>query len=372
MKTPLSDYFLPHKDNDDKPHIVRSASLLLLSFVVIVVFAGSVFETSRIRGDGHFIAAVLPSVLVSLTNADRTEYGLIQLEHSTTLEQAAQLKANDMVSKGYFDHVSPEGVTPWVWFEQVGYSFVHAGENLAINFSESADVVEAWMNSEGHRMNILDSNFTQTGIATAVGMYKGKEAVFVVQLFGTPRPRTTTQTAPTNTENTQSEVAPFSVTEGEELESPSFGVVAGSEASTQEKLEESENLTDVALAEPVETIALEETLVVPNETNPQTIDEKEPVPTVTPDEKEAIARTSAERPTSFDRWFSLHPTVILQSVYLVIAFFVIFALGLMVRREAHLRHPRTVTAGVSLIVLMVLLTYLTREYTLPMQFFASV
>lgn len=107
------------------------------------------------------------------------------------LSAAAQLKANDMAAKGYFAHVSPDGKTPWYWIDKVGYSYDYAGENLAVNFIDSADVSNAWMASPTHRANILNPVFKEVGTATAVGTYKGRNAIFVVQLFGTPTGKVT-------------------------------------------------------------------------------------------------------------------------------------------------------------------------------------
>src|SRR3989344_4740191 len=89
-----------------------------------------------------------------------------------------------MASKGYFAHVSPEGQSPWYWLKQAGYSFSYAGENLAVDFSDSADVSRAWLDSPGHRANILNKNFLETGVAISKGMYQGRETTFVVQFFG--------------------------------------------------------------------------------------------------------------------------------------------------------------------------------------------
>jgi hypothetical protein len=104
------------------------------------------------------------------------------------LTVAAQDKANDEATKGYFAHTSPQGLTPWYWFQQVGYNFDYAGENLAVNFSDSEDVTTAWMNSPEHRANILNTDFTQIGIAAAQGVYEGEPTTFVVEEFGTPAP----------------------------------------------------------------------------------------------------------------------------------------------------------------------------------------
>ena len=71
--------------------------------------------------------------------------------------------------------------------EKADYDFVYAGENLAINFEDSSEVSSAWMNSPKHKENILNGNFTEIGIATEKGFYNGKETIFVVQMFGSPK-----------------------------------------------------------------------------------------------------------------------------------------------------------------------------------------
>jgi hypothetical protein len=149
----------------------------------------SALQTGYVRQSSGFLSSVLPSVLVDITNENRLVEGLGELEQNDTLTQAAQLKAEHMAENGYFAHDSPSGVTPWHWFEEAGYSYEHAGENLAVNYSDSQDVVEAWMDSQLHRENILERDFTEIGIATARGQYEGKETVFVVQMFGTPNDR---------------------------------------------------------------------------------------------------------------------------------------------------------------------------------------
>lgn len=136
------------------------------------------------------VASVLPAVLVNLTNGDRAADKLNSLSTNAQLTAAAQAKANDMAAKGYFAHNSPGGQTPWTWMSNAGYSFVDAGENLAVDFTDSTDVEHAWMNSPEHRANILNSNFTEVGIATAQGMYQGHMVTFVVQMFGRPASKT--------------------------------------------------------------------------------------------------------------------------------------------------------------------------------------
>ena len=139
-------------------------------------------------------AAVITSDLISLTNSDRNTNSLLRLHISPLLQKAAQLKADDMAAKGYFAHTSPEGTTPWHWFAVAGYDYVNAGENLAIDYFESADVEKAWMNSPFHRANILNNMFTEIGIATATSTYNGHQTTVVVQLFGRPMESSDTDT----------------------------------------------------------------------------------------------------------------------------------------------------------------------------------
>jgi len=129
---------------------------------------------------------VVSAALVDLANTDRSQEGLDALTTDPRLTAIAQAKANDMASSGYFAHTSPAGRDPWYWFAQEGYEFVYAGENLAIDFSDSGDVNRAWMSSPSHRANILDAHYTHVGIATAQGMYQGRLTVFVVQVFAAP------------------------------------------------------------------------------------------------------------------------------------------------------------------------------------------
>lgn len=157
--------------------LVTAFFLLGLSFIIN-------FNTIK----NQLFTAVLPSVLINLSNINRAEAKLPKLFVSTKLQKAAQLKAEDMALKSYFSHNSPEGYAPWHWLDQVGYNYASAGENLAVNFNDSADVDLAWMNSPSHRDNILDKKYTQIGIATAKGIYHGQEVVFVVQFFGKPAP----------------------------------------------------------------------------------------------------------------------------------------------------------------------------------------
>ncbi len=204
----LGKYFIPHKGNDYAPHFLRSKNFVFILFLILSVEIIYVSRVIFLFPSSGFFASIIPSVLVADTNAGRTADNLRLLQNSNLLDEAAQLKANDMAAQGYFSHVSPTGVTPWHWLDLVGYNYEYAGENLAVNFTDSQDVINAWMNSPEHRANILNVNFSQIGIAIAKGTYQGNSAIFVVQFFG--RPVTVAMQAPVTPDKTVVVAPPLS------------------------------------------------------------------------------------------------------------------------------------------------------------------
>ena len=186
MKLTLKKYFIPHEGNDHKPHMLRTEkALIVLSIVLLIemLFLAQIFIIGK---NTNFLAAVISSVIVDKTNTERVSFDLNSLVTDDLLELAAQLKANDMAKKGYFAHETPEGFDPWYWLENVGYNFVAAGENLAVNFTDSEDVVDAWMASTTHKENILRKEFTEVGFARVDGLLDGQQTTLVVQFFGKP------------------------------------------------------------------------------------------------------------------------------------------------------------------------------------------
>ncbi len=185
VSTALKHLFIPHDKNDYKPHFFRELSVAIVLFVSIFLLgasAGSSFFIHKtVKG-----ASIAASALIDLTNESRIQFNEAPLVRNELLDQAATLKGNDMVSKGYFAHNSPEGLTPWHWLSQAGYDFLYAGENLAINFTDSTDVKNAWLKSPGHRANLLNVRFREIGVATVEGIYNNYPTIFVIQMFGTP------------------------------------------------------------------------------------------------------------------------------------------------------------------------------------------
>ena len=204
----LKKHFIPHQGNNHRPHALRTKNVIsvVILLLLLEVFAFLIPALTYVKraGTGN-IAAVLPAVLSLLTNEQREAQKLSMLNTSPLLTKAAELKVADMVTKNYFAHTSPEGKTPWYWLEMVGYNYQYAGENLAVNFMDSKDVADAWMNSPTHRANIVKGNYTEIGTGIATGSYKGKDAVFVAQLYANPSKalsilaKKTTANVPVNT-----------------------------------------------------------------------------------------------------------------------------------------------------------------------------
>ncbi|MBM7553681.1 CAP domain-containing protein [Thalassobacillus pellis] len=102
--------------------------------------------------------------VVELTNQERQERGLAPLKVDTELSKVAREKSADMASNGYFSHTSPTYGSPFDMMKQFGIEYRTAGENIAKGQRSPQEVVNAWMNSEGHRKNILNSSFTHIGV----------------------------------------------------------------------------------------------------------------------------------------------------------------------------------------------------------------
>lgn len=157
----------------------------MMSLVLISFSLANIHSILWISSD-WLVSTILPAVVTDATNKARASEGQAALTRNPLLDEAARLKAEDMAKNGYFAHWSPTGLSPWYWFEEAGYTYVHAGENLAVHFTDSGEVVEAWLDSPTHRANILSGNYSEIGIGTAEGEYEGYDTVFVVQMFGTP------------------------------------------------------------------------------------------------------------------------------------------------------------------------------------------
>ena len=128
-------------------------------------------ETSNMNSDEKEV--------VGLVNKQRTNNGLAALKNDSEVQRVTRIKAQDMVDNNYFSHTSPTYGSPFDMLKSFKISYKTAGENIAGNSSNSS-AVTAWMNSSGHKANILNSNFNYTGIGVVSSPKYGK---MYVQLF---------------------------------------------------------------------------------------------------------------------------------------------------------------------------------------------
>jgi hypothetical protein len=191
MKRTLQQWFLFSQSPDALPRLLQRSALLGMTGLLLVSFLAANVQALLWQSSQWLVSTILPAIVVELTNEERATVAAQPLRRNSTLDEAATRKAEHMAQEGYFAHYSPEGVSPWHWFDTVDYVYAHAGENLAIHFTDSGEVVDAWMRSPTHRANIVNSNFTEIGVGTARGTYQGYDTIFVVQLFGTPAVRPT-------------------------------------------------------------------------------------------------------------------------------------------------------------------------------------
>lgn len=312
---------------------------------------GSVFLISSLQNffmATNQFASVIDSVLVDLTNTDRAAYNIGGLTVNQKLVEAAQAKANDMAAKSYFAHTSPEGIDSWHWFKQTGYDFQNAGENLAVDFSDSADVERAWMNSPSHRDNILNGKYTEVGIATASGSYQGHSTVFVVTMFGSPRKVAAASPAPVP-------------------EKPAFSSVPENPVETATASNPSSVLgenTETPAVVPTE-VEYKPAPVTKTETTKPVATKPVEVPAVQPVAIRAMEATVSQQPAGAIKrqsndWAVLatSPSTTLKYSYYLLALMVLLALAVDTGLEIKWHHrKRAATAGLMLAGMAVLFWY---------------
>lgn len=180
----ITHLLIPHESNNQKAKILHPSglgvmALFVILFQTLVSFTPKVFP--QVLG---YAANISPSEVIRLTNDKRTAAGLQALSENGALSQAALAKGNDMLAKGYWAHFAPDGTSPWKFFNDFGYKYRYAGENLARDFSNPGSAVEAWMASPTHKDNILNGNYKEVGIGVVEGNLSGVDTTIIVQFFG--------------------------------------------------------------------------------------------------------------------------------------------------------------------------------------------
>ncbi|MBI2437060.1 MAG: hypothetical protein HYV41_04960 [Candidatus Magasanikbacteria bacterium] len=189
MKHHLHNFFIPHAGNNYHPHILHTKRAFLYGGLFIAMKVIVISFTALLP----LQVFVMPDVLkiegeniIAFTNQLREDQGLAPLEGEVKLFTSSDLKAQDMATKEYFDHRSPEGKGLADFLTEAGYDYHVAGENLAIGFFDAKKLVDAWKNSPTHYANLVDPEFFEIGVGVEVGNYNGSPTVYVAQHFGSP------------------------------------------------------------------------------------------------------------------------------------------------------------------------------------------
>ncbi len=368
MKGWFRRLLIPNKENKYAPHSLQTAAVGGMLALILLTFTLTNVHSLLWMASEWMVSTILPAVIVEETNEERADDNLPILRRNSTLDAAAKLKAEHMANNEYFAHYSPDGVSPWYWFSQAGYNFVHAGENLAIHFTDSSEIVEAWMDSPTHRANIMNGNYTEIGIGTAQGTYDGFSTVYVVQLFGTPAAAAPSvagdemAVAPVETPTVVSDTAaePTGIDSEPVTEDT---VVLADEASIEETVE-------IIPAEPVlvtrSDVSATDSMPTTTPTTSRTIVED----TVVTDTGVAlysdfISTSTGGIPASIDPTTPVggdgapvvlsvltQPHVVLQLMYAIIGLFVLVSLVLSIFIEIRHQQPLQIAYGVALLMLM--------------------
>ncbi|MDD3284851.1 MAG: CAP domain-containing protein [Patescibacteria group bacterium] len=165
------------------PKILKIIFMLVMKiFLILLIISTQWLSLGQIK-----IAVAKENIsatqIFNLINKERIKRNIPPLTLNNKLIQAAKNKAKDLADKKYFDHNSPNGKQFSSWIKETNYKYSFIGENLAINFQTEETTINAWMKSESHKENILEKNFTETGIAITTNN-EGK--IIIVQIFGRP------------------------------------------------------------------------------------------------------------------------------------------------------------------------------------------
>jgi uncharacterized protein YkwD len=171
------------------PHYIKAywPYLPIIAVLLLGIFVNSWLGHVNQSVLGYSTDISVQSLLDS-TNEQRGNNGLGGLGINGQLDQAAQSKANDMSARDYWSHNTPDGQTPWSFITATGYSYQTAGENLAYGFTTTSDTMTGWMNSPGHRANILNTSFTEVGFGIVnIPNYQGSgPETLVVAMYASP------------------------------------------------------------------------------------------------------------------------------------------------------------------------------------------
>ncbi len=132
-----------------------------------------------------YFSTIIPEKIIELTNEQRLDVGLNALSVNQTLTQAAYAKGEAIIAAQQFQHnINDKKFSAWI--KEAGYKYSYVGENLAIDFMTSEGVINAWLNSETHKENLLNTHYDEIGVAVIEDKFQGQNTILVVQIFGAP------------------------------------------------------------------------------------------------------------------------------------------------------------------------------------------
>ena len=345
----LLDTVVPHEKHKNIPHLLRKEFVGALSVLVVLLFFVNQNNFKIINGL-NLTGAIYPAVLADMTNENRAEDGLSKLAWNPTLERAASMKAEDMRSNGYFAHTSPRGISPWYWFDQAKYDFIYAGENLALDFTESKDVQEAWLNSPTHRADVVNHDYTEIGISSVGGVYEGRKTTFVVEFFGKP---TKTALAANNTPTIDNAGnAPQTVPANNNTQPE----IAG--ASAQTNVQPTKPTTETIRIIEQADKSKEKFIAVENTSNSSTTVKTAEAPKIVTDK--------------YSTWYqrlAVNPTNTIKAIYGTIVGFALLSILLVLSKEYQKHHYKHLLMGVLLIVLTGAFLFSIKSPALILAFF---
>lgn len=171
-------YFIASEYNNYRPPVLSYKAFIIYGLLMLLlrIFLGTLPVSS---------AAVDSQTLMDLINKERSNRNLNTLSIKTPLLVAAGEKAQDMIDRDYFAHVDPDGNYVWYRIEDAGYKpYKILGENLALDFSTSEGMIQAWLDSPKHRDNLLHKDFVDQGLSALFGDYKGRYTNLTASIFG--------------------------------------------------------------------------------------------------------------------------------------------------------------------------------------------
>ncbi|MFT5871191.1 MAG: putative YkwD family protein/spore coat assembly protein SafA [Clostridium sp.] len=126
-----------------------------------------IYPNQIIKVPSSTVTTTLEGQVVVLVNKERAKVGLAPLKANWELSRVARYKSQDMIDKNYFSHTSPTYGSPFDMMKNFGIKYMSAGENIAYGQPTPASVMTGWMNSAGHKANILSKNYTEIGVGVA-------------------------------------------------------------------------------------------------------------------------------------------------------------------------------------------------------------